>query len=260
MPDIRDAVLAASAPRLYVCNVATQAGETTGMDLARHVEALVAHTGPGICDLVLANDRFDARVPPDWVAESVRLEWPPAVSPEPRLDPGAGGRSGQRPPPRPGRPGRGHPARLRGRAPGPSTGRGAERMTRSERDLVTALRAELAAIDPARPCDRLAEAAGLGVDAVPRDPAVGRLAVRLRRVALADASAVAAFDWAGAPGALPDRLAARPLPGPRLAEPGRRPDPPGVRGARPTRPRSWRPGSTRSACRRPGGCAGVAAW
>jgi uncharacterized cofD-like protein len=85
VPEIRDAVLAASAPRIYVCNVATQDGETTGMDLARHVEALVAHTGPGICDLVLANDRFDARVPNDWAAESVRLEWPPAVTPTPRL-------------------------------------------------------------------------------------------------------------------------------------------------------------------------------
>lgn len=85
VPEIRDAVLATSAPRLYVCNVATQDGETTGMDLARHVEALVAHTGPGICDLVLANDRFDARVPSDWAAESVRLEWPPAVEPVPRL-------------------------------------------------------------------------------------------------------------------------------------------------------------------------------
>lgn len=72
-------------------------------------------------------------------------------------------------------------------------------MSRSERDLVTALRAELAAIDPARPCDRLAEAAALGASAVPRDPAVGRLAIRLRRVAEADASASAAFDWAKAP-------------------------------------------------------------
>jgi DNA-binding protein WhiA len=71
-------------------------------------------------------------------------------------------------------------------------------VTRSERDLVTALRAELAAIDPARPCDRLAEAAGLGTGSTPRDPAVGRLAVRLRRLAMADASAVAAFDWATA--------------------------------------------------------------
>ncbi len=72
-------------------------------------------------------------------------------------------------------------------------------MTRSERDLVTALRAELAAIDPARPCDRLAEAAGLGLTTTPRDPAVARLTVRLRRVAAADASAVAAFDWSSAP-------------------------------------------------------------
>ena len=40
-------------------------------------------------------------------------------------------------------------------------------MTRSERDLVTALRDELAAIDPSRPCDRVAEAAGLG-------PRIGR--------------------------------------------------------------------------------------
>lgn len=71
-------------------------------------------------------------------------------------------------------------------------------MTRSERDLVAALRAELAAIDPARPCDRLAEAAGLGATTSPRDPAVGRLAVRLRRMAEADASSSAAFDWAGA--------------------------------------------------------------
>ena len=34
IPAIRDAVLAASAPRIFVCNVATQEGETTGYDLA----------------------------------------------------------------------------------------------------------------------------------------------------------------------------------------------------------------------------------
>ena len=86
LPAIRDALSAASAPRLYVCNVATQVGETAGFDLAAHVEALVAHTGPGIVDLVLANNRFDARVPPDWTAETVRLHWPPAsVRPTPRL-------------------------------------------------------------------------------------------------------------------------------------------------------------------------------
>ena len=68
-------------------------------------------------------------------------------------------------------------------------------MTSSERDLVTALRNELAGIDPARPCDRLAEAAGLGSDVPNREPAVTRLAHRLRRAAEADGSASGAFDW-----------------------------------------------------------------
>jgi DNA-binding protein WhiA len=65
-------------------------------------------------------------------------------------------------------------------------------VTSSERDLVAALRNELAAIDPARPCDRLAEAAGLGSDLGVREPAVTRLAVRLRRAA--DPSSTP-FDW-----------------------------------------------------------------
>jgi DNA-binding transcriptional regulator WhiA len=54
-------------------------------------------------------------------------------------------------------------------------------MTSSERDLVTALRNELAAIDPARPCERWAEAAGLGSHVGAREPSVARLAVRLSR-------------------------------------------------------------------------------
>ena len=86
LPAIRDALLAASAPRVFVCNVATQDGETAGLDLAAHVEAVVAHTAPGLVDIVLANNRLDARTPPDWPAETVRLHWPPeAVRPAPRL-------------------------------------------------------------------------------------------------------------------------------------------------------------------------------
>ncbi len=94
-------------------------------------------------------------------------------------------------------------------------------MTRSERDLVLSLRAELAGIDPSRSCDRVAEAAGLGSSAVRREGPVARLAVRLRRgaegmhrtsaasagdpadpvAALAPVAPVAtptAFDWDGA--------------------------------------------------------------
>jgi uncharacterized cofD-like protein len=85
IPAIRDAVASASAPRVYVCNVATQAGETSGFDLAAHLEALVAHAGPGVVDVVLANTFFDARIPTDWTAEPVGLRWPPAIEPVPRL-------------------------------------------------------------------------------------------------------------------------------------------------------------------------------
>jgi hypothetical protein len=66
-----------------------------------------------------------------------------------------------------------------------------------ERDLVAALRAELAAVDPARVCDRHALAAGLGPDgaASTRDAVVARLAVRLGR---GGREAATTFDWASA--------------------------------------------------------------
>jgi hypothetical protein len=69
----------------------------------------------------------------------------------------------------------------------------------ADRDLVAALRAELAAVEPARPCDRAAEAAGLGTAAVRGDrPALARLVVRLLRQddALGIRGATGrAFDW-----------------------------------------------------------------
>jgi DNA-binding transcriptional regulator WhiA len=77
-------------------------------------------------------------------------------------------------------------------------------MTSTDRDLVIALRAELAGIDPARPCDRAAESAGLGhrSSVGVREPAVARLVHRLRRAGGASSmtlDAIAAFDWAAAP-------------------------------------------------------------
>jgi uncharacterized cofD-like protein len=85
LPQIRDAVAASGALRLYICNVATQVGETTGLDLAGHVEALVAHAGSGIVDCVLANNRLITPSPPTSPAEPVRLTWPPSLTTAPRL-------------------------------------------------------------------------------------------------------------------------------------------------------------------------------
>jgi len=71
-------------------------------------------------------------------------------------------------------------------------------MSRAERDLVTALRDELAAVDPSRSCDRTAEAAGLGPGAVGRVASIARLTVRLRRVGDGAVSPGVPFDWASA--------------------------------------------------------------
>ncbi len=80
---------------------------------------------------------------------------------------------------------------------------GRPEVSRAERELVTALRDELAAVDPARPCDRAAEAAGLGSGPIRREASVARLTVRLRRageVSLGEAgvSGPTTFDWASA--------------------------------------------------------------
>ncbi|MBI2782441.1 MAG: YvcK family protein [Chloroflexi bacterium] len=88
IPAIREAVAAAPAMRLYVCNVAMQPGETEGYDLADHVEALSAHTQADLVDLVLANDGFDGDRPgsdEQWPADAVQLRWPPAGDEVPHL-------------------------------------------------------------------------------------------------------------------------------------------------------------------------------
>ena len=52
-------------------------------------------------------------------------------------------------------------------------------MSGTDRDLVAGLRAELAAVEPSRACDRRAEIAGLGSRLQTQEPAVARLVVRL---------------------------------------------------------------------------------
>jgi uncharacterized cofD-like protein len=87
VPGIREAVEASGATVVFACNVATQAGETGDHDLAAHVEALARHGMGALPDIVLANNRFDARAPEGWLGEPVRLRWPPdgAGADSPRL-------------------------------------------------------------------------------------------------------------------------------------------------------------------------------
>jgi uncharacterized cofD-like protein len=57
--DVAQAVRASRAVKMYVCNVATQQGETDHFTVADHVAVLEAHVGPGVFPIVLANDNLN---------------------------------------------------------------------------------------------------------------------------------------------------------------------------------------------------------
>lgn len=59
VPSIAAAIRASSARKIYICNVATQPGETTGFDVEAHVQALRRHVGD-LFPVVLANEHLIA--------------------------------------------------------------------------------------------------------------------------------------------------------------------------------------------------------
>jgi uncharacterized cofD-like protein len=77
VPEIRAALASTRALRVHVANVATQAGETEGYDLADHVEALAAHGIGDLVDVVLANNHVAGPGPDAELGVPVRLRWPP---------------------------------------------------------------------------------------------------------------------------------------------------------------------------------------
>lgn len=67
IPGVADAIEESSAVKVYVCNIATERGETDGYTVAEHVAALQRHTSERIADYALANsapvaldDRFES--------------------------------------------------------------------------------------------------------------------------------------------------------------------------------------------------------
>ncbi|MGF1503704.1 MAG: YvcK family protein [Chloroflexi bacterium] len=56
--DISEAVRASKAVKVYVCNVATQPGETDGFTVMDHVRAIEQHVGDDLFDVVIANNEF----------------------------------------------------------------------------------------------------------------------------------------------------------------------------------------------------------
>jgi uncharacterized cofD-like protein len=63
VPRLVEAIEASRALKVFVCNVATQAGETEHLDCQQHLEAIRVHTGRMLVDMVVANDRLDCEIP-----------------------------------------------------------------------------------------------------------------------------------------------------------------------------------------------------
>jgi uncharacterized cofD-like protein len=73
---VRRSLIAAPAPKIYVCNVATQHGETDGFSVADHVAAIENHVGKGVINYVVANDNVSDAIPRAELSRPVRVDAP----------------------------------------------------------------------------------------------------------------------------------------------------------------------------------------
>jgi uncharacterized cofD-like protein len=74
VPGIVQAIHQTNATCVYVCNVATERGETDHLDMSDHVYALERHIGQNVIDAVLANDRVNSDFTPPSGVEIVMAQ------------------------------------------------------------------------------------------------------------------------------------------------------------------------------------------
>jgi uncharacterized cofD-like protein len=76
VPDIAAAIRASRAFKVYVCNLATQTGETEEYTCGDHVRALEEHVGSNLFDLILCNRTYEGQLPEGvkWVVADDDLE------------------------------------------------------------------------------------------------------------------------------------------------------------------------------------------
>ncbi|OGN92874.1 MAG: hypothetical protein A2Y88_06950 [Chloroflexi bacterium RBG_13_48_10] len=78
--DIAAAIQASRALKIYVCNVATEPGETEGYTCEDHLRIINEHVGGMIFDIVVINNQFDGHLTPgtEWVKTlpDSELEYP----------------------------------------------------------------------------------------------------------------------------------------------------------------------------------------
>lgn len=69
VPDLAEAVKASRALKLFVCNVATQPGETDHFSCGDHLRVFEEHLGSGLFDLAVVNQQYQGQLPENvnWV-------------------------------------------------------------------------------------------------------------------------------------------------------------------------------------------------
>jgi len=69
VPDLLAALRVSKALKVYVVNIASQRGETSGFQVSDHVSALEEHVGQGLFDIVVCNNWHERTLPPgvEWV-------------------------------------------------------------------------------------------------------------------------------------------------------------------------------------------------
>jgi uncharacterized cofD-like protein len=79
--EIVAAIRTSRALKIFVCNVATQPGETEGYNCGDHVRVLEEHVGSGLFDIVVSNQRCEGQLPPgsEWVLAEDDLDVDHAV-------------------------------------------------------------------------------------------------------------------------------------------------------------------------------------
>jgi uncharacterized cofD-like protein len=75
VPDLLGAINASRALKIYVCNIATQSGETDLYSCSDHVRALEEHIGDHLFDIVLCNDNYEGQLNEDsqWVRTDEKM-------------------------------------------------------------------------------------------------------------------------------------------------------------------------------------------
>ena len=76
VPDLSEALRISRAMKFYICNVASQPGETDGYTGVDHIRTIEKHVGKPMFDVVICNEHFEGALPENvnWIVPGEHLE------------------------------------------------------------------------------------------------------------------------------------------------------------------------------------------